>query len=283
MLSGSTPGFIADHDSVVRNTGRQIDWSRIPDSYRLSVAKAKANGAAASGATSITVDALPQDVPAGTRLEFGSAVANVTVTTSGVAAAGATAIPVNALSGPIPSGTLLDFTGAGEIALTTADAAAGATSLTVEALDAQIESGDTATYTGGSRLAVTTAPAAKGATSLTVDELPFAVPDNAEAVLPGTGAKTVRASTIMAELSSGKVIPRALVTGSETAVSFQATDAVEGAREEALSGCGQIIGGVVYKELLVDRDHADFNAWIAEINTAGPGVRLETYSDSSAS
>lgn len=283
-ITGSSPGFIADHSSVARaGTGRQIDFSLLDDSYRQSRTVVKANGAAAKGATSVTVDALAAALPVGTQLDFGD-VANVTVTTSGAALAAATSIPVTALSGPIPSGTRLDFTGAGEFALTTADAAAGATSLAVEALDAGIESGDTAAYVGGSRLAVLTAPALKGATSITVDELPFAVPDNAEATATGgEGPKVVPAGTIVAELSSGKVVPRKSAPGAETSIGFLVSDAAEGDRSAARTGYGVVVGAVVYEELLPDAGESAFVTWIGEIRTNGGWVRLETYADSSAS
>lgn len=103
-------GFIADPASVVRNSGRQVDWARVPEDYRQAVGS--------------------------------------TVTTSGAAAAAATSIPVVALSAALPVGQVLNFTGAGEFAILTAAAAVGATALTVEALDAGIESGDTATVAG---------------------------------------------------------------------------------------------------------------------------------------
>lgn len=104
----SAPVFVADWNSIDRNTGRQVDWTRVPDSYR-------------SGTT-------------------------YTITTSAIAAAAATSISVTALPVALPTGTILNFSGTGETAILTAPAAAGATTLTVEALDAQIESGDTAPY-----------------------------------------------------------------------------------------------------------------------------------------
>jgi hypothetical protein len=104
----STPLFVADWNSIARNTGRQVDWTRVPDSYK--------------GGTTYTI------------------------TTTAQAAAAATSIAVSALTVALPTGTVLDFTGAGEFATLTAPAAVGATSLVVEALDAQIESGDTASY-----------------------------------------------------------------------------------------------------------------------------------------
>lgn len=282
-ITGSSPGFVVDYNGAARSNGKQIDWDKLDDSYRQTKYTVKANGAAAKGATSITVDALPVALPLGAQLNFG-AVANVTVTTTGVAAAAATSIAVSALSGPIPSGTILDFTGSGELALLTADAAAGATSLTVQALDAEIESGDTAAYTGGTRSARLTAAAAKGATSVTVDELPFAVPDNAEAVFAGagSGSRRVPAGTIMAELSSGKMIPRKAVTASETATEILISDADEGEKAHAITGYGTFLGVTAYEDLLPDRAESGFATWIGEIRTNGGWVRLQAYSDSRA-
>lgn len=282
-ITGSSPGFVVDYNGAARSNGKQIDWTKLDDSYRQLKSTVKANGGAAKGATSITVDALPVDLPLGTQLNFG-AVANVTVTTSAQALAAATSISVNALSGPIPSGTILDFTGAGEMALTTAAAAAGATSLTVEALDATIESGDTAAYVGGTREARLTAAAVKGATSITVDELPFAVADDAEATFAGSGSgsKVVKAGTIMAVLSSGKIIPRKSVTGAETATEILISDAPEDAKEMAATGFGTFLSGTFYEDLLPDRDESGFATWVGEIRTNGGSVRLQPYSDSRA-
>lgn len=280
--TGSSPGFVADWGSVARNGGRQIDWTKVGPAYEGQRYTVKASADAAIGAVAISVDALPVALPLDTILNFGS-YAQVTVTLSAQANAAATSLAVNALSGPIPAGTVLNFTGAGEFALTTADAAAGATSISVEALDAQIESADTATYEGGTIQARLTASAAKGATSLTVDDLQFLVPNDAEAIYSPGGSKVIKSATIMAELSGGKVIPRKAVTGSETAIGFLVGDVEEDALQDALSGHGLIIGGVVYEDLLPDRDESGFATWITEIKTAGPGLRLETYSDSRAS
>lgn len=105
--NNSMPGWVADHNSITRDGGGQIDWSRVPASFRAGkkytiTATAQANAAA----TSITVAALPIDLPVGTILQFGP----------------------------------------DEFAQLTAPAAKGATSLAVAALAAQIENNDTATY-----------------------------------------------------------------------------------------------------------------------------------------
>jgi hypothetical protein len=77
----------------------------------------------------------------------------VVVAADGAAAQGATSMTVDALTGAIPNGTVLVF-GTGEFAKLTSAAAAGATSLAVEALVNGIEDNDTATYTGTTGYAV---------------------------------------------------------------------------------------------------------------------------------
>jgi hypothetical protein len=282
--TGSSPGFVADWGSVARNGGRQIDFTKLGPDYEGQSHIVKANGAAAAGAVSVTVDALPVALPIGTILNFGSfAPVTVTVNDADVNAT-ETTITVAALSGPIPAGTILQFSGAGAgFAKLTAAAIAGATTLTVEALPEDIDNAATALFPGGTIQARLTAAAAKAGTTLTVDELQFIIADNAEAIFAVDGSKVVKSGTIMAELSGGKIIPRKSVTAAETAIGLLVGDAEEGAPQDALSGYGLIIGGVIYGELLPDRNESGFATWIAEIQTAGPGIRLETYSDDRAS
>lgn len=102
----SNPSFVADWNSIDRGQGRQIDWTKVPDTYK-----------------------------AGT---------TYTITTGGAAAA-AVALPVTALPVALPVGAVLRF-GTGEYARLTAPAAVGATSLAVEALEAAIEAADTAPF-----------------------------------------------------------------------------------------------------------------------------------------
>ncbi len=92
---GGVPGFIADENSVSRHPGAQIDWDLIPDKYRTTAITVKLNGAAAQGATSLTVDALAGKVPNGALLHFGESgeMAKVTAT----ADVGDTTISVEAL------------------------------------------------------------------------------------------------------------------------------------------------------------------------------------------
>lgn len=202
-IYGSSPSFVADPESIDRNSGRQIDWSRVGEAYR-----------------------------AGERY---------TITTSAQANAAAVAISVTALPVALPVGTVLDFTGAGEFAILTAPAAKGATSLTVEALDAQVESGDTATY-----------------------------------IVSASRSKVIPAGTVMCQLSSGKIVPRAARPGSEEAYGLLWSTAVENERNDSLSGYGLIVGGVIYETLLPET----ITSYKTELETNGTSWVWEAYSDS---
>ena len=203
---GSMPNFVADPESIDRNTGRQVDWSYVPDTYK-----------------------------AGT---------SYTITAQATANAAATSITVTATLAAMPTGTVLNFSTAGRFATLTAPAAAGATTLTVEALDAAVGSGYTA---------------------------PYLVSYSQEKVIP--------AGTIMCELSSGKIVPRAARPGSETAIGILWSTATEARFEpnsDSLSGYGIIIGGVIYETLLPET----ITSYKTELETNGTSWVWETYSDS---
>jgi len=76
---------------------------------------------------------------------------SVLVTTSASASANATSISVVALPEAIPSGAIIDF-GTTKFARTTAAAAAGATSISVSALPTALGSGDTGRYAGSGKM-----------------------------------------------------------------------------------------------------------------------------------
>lgn len=282
LLPWRTPG------TMQLGKGGPIDWSKV-SAYFFNVGKftVKLNGAAAIGATSLTVDALAYALRKGTALDFGR-YAGFTVTTGG-AAAGATALPVTALAGPIPANTILDFTGAGEYARTTADAAAGATSLAVEALDATIENGDTATFAGGAQTVEVTADVAAGATAVPVEALQFAIADDTEALADATGSNDKRkipAATVMARTSAGLLIPRRDgVSGSEIqAVGFLVSDADEQSATDAKSGYGLVIGNTsIYENLCPDADPTTGDlpaAYKTELAANSLGFVYEDWSDS---
>lgn len=198
----SAPLFVADNNSTDRNTGRQIDWSRVPDTYR-----------------------------AGTRY---------TITATEPAIATATSITVAALPVALPTGTLLNFSGAGEVAELSAPAAAGDTSISVVALDAAIEDNDTATY-----------------------------------VVSYSNAKVIEAGTVMCQLTSGKMVPRAARPGSEEAMGLLIATATEGNNSDALTGYGVFIGGVFYENLLPET----ITSYKTELESNGTSYAWQTYAD----
>lgn len=282
-IYGSSPNFVADPESIDRNTGRQIDWSKVTTAYIAGVSyTVQVNDAdAMEGDTTLGVDALPVALPIGTVLDFGTLAADAqVVTTTAQANAAATSISVSALTIAIPAGTILDFTGTGELAKVTADAAVGATSLTVEALDAAIESGDTANYPGVAQrmVAVVTVAAAAAATSLTVAPLSGPITDNAQATyrVSSSNTKVIPGGTVLCELSNGKVVPRAARPGSESAIGILWSTATENSKNEALTGYGVIVGGVIYENLLPET----ITSYKAELETNGTSFVWATYSDS---
>jgi hypothetical protein len=201
-IYGSMPAFVADPESIDRNTGRQIDWTKIPVSYI-----------------------------AGT---------SYTITATEPAIATATEITVAALPVALPTGTLLNFAGTGEVAELSAPAAAGATTLTVLALDAAIEDNDTATY-----------------------------------IVSASNDKVIPAGTVMCELSTGYVVPRAARPGSEAAIGILWSTATQNSLTDALTGYAIIVGGVIYETLLPET----ITSYKTELETNGTSWVWETYSD----
>lgn len=106
----SRPAFIADHASVDRLNGRQINWSLVGEDRRRTPGQVVTVGAAG-------------------------------------AAINATSIPVLALARALNAGTVLDFGGL-KYARVTANAAAGAVAITVAAIPTALVSGDVATVAG---------------------------------------------------------------------------------------------------------------------------------------
>lgn len=97
--------------------------------------------------TSITVVALSGPIPAGTRLEFSGAGSGYAQLTAD-AITGATTLTVEALPEDIDNAATATFVGGTKQARLTAGAAAAATSLTVDELQFALVDDDTATYAG---------------------------------------------------------------------------------------------------------------------------------------
>lgn len=275
---------VVDRTTLRRSSGREIDWPNVSASRRESAHVIKLAAAAAIGATSLTTDATPVALPHDTFLKFGT-LAPVTVTMADASvSAGDTSFTVSALTGPLPAGAVLDFSGGtnAQIAKLSAAALSGATSLTVYPLDGTIANSSTATFAGGTIGARLTADALKGATTLAVDELQFAIADDAEAIVGGTGAKALKALTIMAEQANGKLIPRADVTGAETATCVLETSASED--DVSNNGYGCLTAGALYENLMPDAVAGDVSGtYKTELAAAGCHFNFEDYGDNTTS
>ena len=269
-----------------------VDWSRVSAFFEQGKFTVVVNGAVAVGAEAVTVDALENELKAGTVLDFGSYDdVSVVVGVAG-ALANATSVPVAALSGPIPNGTILDFAGSGKFAKLTAAAIAGATSLTVEALPQALVSTDTATFEGGDQVARLTADAAAGATALVVEPTAFAIADNAEAIVKIRNSaigRRIPKGTVICRTSAGLLIPRREGTGAgtEVACGFIVSDADEFSASDSKSGYGIVVGGTaIYENLCPDAGTAGASAgdlpaaWKTELNTNTMGFIYYDYTDS---
>lgn len=105
-----------------------------------------------------------------------------------------------------------------------------------------------------------------------------------------TGKKTIRAGTVMSELASGKLVPRAIApvvapaTTPVPASCILATSAQEGAVQDALTGYGVLIGAAVNENLLPDATGTPKvlpAAYKTELNAAnvGTGFAFRQYED----
>lgn len=286
------PPFIVDQESIVRDTGRQIDWDVLGQNFVEDPMIVKLNGAALPGAVSLTVDALPRALEVGELLDFGT-LEQVTVTMGASALAAATSITVAALSGPIPDNTLLDF-GTNKFARVNVagGALAGATSIVVDAIPTALAGSEVATFEGGVLAAVVDAAAAEGATTVTVEDLPLGIPDNAEATVGGnfsTGGmegRHVKAGTVVDLLSSGKVVPSSLATGGVTAYGVLLTDADEESGSDSATGYGVAIQGTFYENLLPEAaggpPEVINSTWKTELLARGGAWMFLQYSDTTS-
>ena len=281
--------FFVDPGSIVRGSGRQVDWDLVSDLFRAgSFNVVVGAGGANPGATSIPVAALQGNIPAGKVLNFGEA--NFVVTLSAAALAAATSITVVALPGPVQAGTLLDF-GSNKFARASADAAAGATSIAVDAIPTALAGTETATVSG-QKYAQLTDAADAGDTAITVEALAQGL-DAADVAISDTGAlgsdKYIPPGTVVCEIAAtGKIVPRSSRPGAETATGIIETGANENSTSDSLSGYSVIGGGNLYENLLPDADPGTGllpAAYKTEMQTAGVGTgfAFEQYSDSRAS
>ena len=129
------------------------------------------------GATTATVGALPEALPVGARLRFGT----FAVTLTAAAAKAATSLTVSALPQGLAAGTILQLANGYDIALSAA-ASAGATTVSVFPLQRAIENGTVITV---EQFIVLTAAAAASATSITISPALYSISNGATALYYG--------------------------------------------------------------------------------------------------
>lgn len=276
--------FVVDPNSIVRSSGRQVDWDKVsslfkPGSFNVVIG----TGGAAPGVLSVPVVALEGDIPAGTVLDFG--VDSFTVTMNAAALAAATSITVLALPGPLQAGQILDFGGA-KFARVSTDTAAGATAVPVDALPTALAGTETA-LVKGSKIVELSADAEAGDTALVTEATPHALNAGEIAIAEdqnrdASAGKFIPAGTVVVELTSGKIVPRASRPGSETAWGIMETGANEVSASDSLSGYGVMKGGNLYENLLPDADGTTGllpSGYKTELAAAGTGFAFEMYFD----
>ena len=106
----SRPQWIVDDSATHRNGGRQIDWSLIPPYYKVGSYQIEVTANAAADATSVSVVAIPENLPVGTVLYFA---ADKVIRLTAPAVKGATALTVEALVTALADGDLAWVPGAG--------------------------------------------------------------------------------------------------------------------------------------------------------------------------
>lgn len=109
--SGTLPRGIVDPSSIVKADGRQIDFNALTDGYRHGSYTITAAANAAQAATSVTVAALPTNLPKGAMLNFGGGKYAVL---SAKADKGATSIAVEALPVAIVNTNTAKYGGTGK-------------------------------------------------------------------------------------------------------------------------------------------------------------------------
>jgi|AntDeeMinimDraft_6_1070357.scaffolds.fasta_scaffold03751_2 hypothetical protein len=98
------------------------------------------------------------------------------------------------------------------------------------------------------------------------------------------GSKAVAGGTIMAETANGLLAPRKAGVQDTVPADYPATcillaSAEQSNNNDALSGYGVVLGGVVFSNLLQDTLEANFDSWLTELKDNGTGFVFETYDD----
>lgn len=300
--------FIVDPATIVRSSGRQIDWASIPESFRQggkATIALTADAAGAATSLTVTVTSLITGtlvIPIGTVLDFGGGkfVRVATTWTTGSTLT-VDAIPTAMTTGD--SATYFDPGDAGKKKITAGSVVSLV--LPTNTVSAAASAGNTGNGTIGTVSATYAAkpgiykltcvePASNlgnwivedpngkvvgdaiTASAATVDGVTFTIADGSTDFAVGDGFTI---EVITAEASkSGKVVPRSLGKGKSLGILL--TEAIEGDVSAGLNGYGVIVGGVLWENNLPDAVSGEIpESYKEELALAGTGFSFERYVD----
>jgi hypothetical protein len=308
----SRPPFVVDVSSLVRGPGRQINWDRVPESFRQGARATVVVGAAgaAQNATSIPVTVTFKNggtvIPAGAVLDFGggkyarvsapyTSGANISVDAIPTAVvqddtanyfepgdSGRKALPagtVISLDGPTRTVVAVAFpgnTGNGTIGTVSASMLAEAGIYRLTCVEPATNAGQFVVEAPDG----TTVGDATVAVAATVGGVTFLIADGSIDFAVGDQF-TIEVNTAAAS-QSGMAIPRSMNRGD--AIGILEAGAVQGDPSASLSGYGVLVGGVLNENMLPDAVSGELNEdWKDELDRIGTGFSWQYYTDSRTS
>lgn len=305
----SRPPFVVDPNTLVRGPGRQVNWNRIPESYRQGARATVVVDAAgaAQNATSIPVSAVTflnggTVIPVGAVLDFGGGkYARVSAPYTSGAAITVDAIPTAVVSGDtatyfepgdagkkqIPAGTVLSLDGptrtivAAAVAGNTGNGTIGTVSATYTAEPGvyRLTCDEPGTDVGHFEVQAPDGTIIGDATvgvAATVRGVTFTIADGSTDFAVGDQF-TIEVVTADASKSS-MAVPRALGRGE--AIGILEATAVEGDISASLTGYGVLVGGPINENMLPEQSSGEINElWKDELQRFGTGFSFHYYVD----
>ena len=306
------PPFVVDVSTLVRGQGRQINWDRVPESFRQGAhaTVVVGSGGAPGNATSIPVAVTFLNggtvIPAGAVLDFGggkyarvaapyTSGANITVDaipTAVVQNDTATYFePGDSGRKSLPAGTVISLDGptrtvvGAAVTGNTGNGTIGTVSATFLAEPGVYRITCVEPATNGGLWTVeapdgTTIGDAVVGTAATVGGVTFTIADGSTDFAVGDQF-TVEVN-IAAASQSALAIPRSLNRGD--AIGILEAGAVQNDPSAALSGYGVLVGGVFNENMLPDAVSGELNEdWKDELDRSGTGFSWQYYTDTRTS
>lgn len=304
--------YVVDTFSLVRGPGRQINWARIPESYRQGARATVTvgSGGALANATSIPVSVTFLNggtiIPAGAVIDFGGGkFARVSAPYSSGANITVDAIPTAVVENDVatyfepgtsgrkqlPAGTVLSLDGptrtvsAAAVAGNTGTGTIGTVSATFAAEDGvyRLTCDEPAANLGNFIVQApdgTIIGDATVGTAATVGGVTFTISDGGTDFAAGDQF-TIEVITSQASKSL-QAVPRSLNRGD--AIGILEAAALEGDPSASLTGYGVLVGGVINENLLPDAVSGEINElWKDELNRFGTGFSFHAYADNRTS